>query len=346
MKDSRDEKRKVLNHDDIDLSDAVSGDTENTFVFEYFANLRLHLRSEKRAVKERDEERINLIKFSEEVQVKIYDDNNYHNEYNNGTHSERVVIFDDKDTSYATIKGKINLENHTKINTDFIENKLDIGGQLYYKFKNTTAFWYLLFGCESLKNPAAIIHNCMMLEIKDWQENFDKKLPMCSGRVLSKALPVNHYIKDYMPYGYHYQEEFVPRGDTNLFESNAKSFMDTEGDFVQYWLSEKWSKKTLKRINEIKDAKKYMQEVVKLICECLDNWGIGFIKVQIEDMFKDTESTDDNFDPVEDLVEGLEKEKFFDTSNTSTKSLSGDDSKGFFDDYADDDDLEVFFGDL
>jgi hypothetical protein len=143
---------------------------EEAFVVEFLAYLRLHNRSEKRHVKNKEQCQNTTWKIFDSVEsIKLENTSNFNF---SGSRGEKVKfpIKIKNEIKYTDAKylGKI-IEPCIEKHIDFFVSKR-VNIKKEYDGQNThinlLSLWYLLFGCEVIRNPAALIHQNMVLDLE------------------------------------------------------------------------------------------------------------------------------------------------------------------------------------
>jgi hypothetical protein len=140
--------------------------------------------------------------------------------------------------------------------------------------------WYLLFGCEVIKNPAALIQHNMAFDLVEsskleWGNDMIEIIPMMEKRVTQKAVALNHEYSKYMPHQYLYQIDNNFHGHEDLITKEAnimKSWMELKlGPAVSNYL--------IKQIATDSDA---VQTIWDLVMESFDDWGLQDVSVKAD----------------------------------------------------------------
>ena len=182
--------RKVLASTDFDMS-AI--DPED-FVVEYLAYQRLHNRSEKRCLKNNDKCKDTTWKISDSVEIKLSNANMW------PECRGEIVRFSQHDSiaRYSEIMTLPGLD--TKILESCYMNIKTSAGVLT---SETASLWYLLFGCEAIKNPSAIVHHAMLIDLvragKCAWNPLEEVAPMASSESIQPAMFLNREYAEYMP---------------------------------------------------------------------------------------------------------------------------------------------------
>lgn len=200
-----------------------------------------------------------------------------------------VVLFNEKTKDwkrYSEIFKSIKFEGFeillkARVNIKTVEKEL-ISLNDDEQSKNLMRLWFLLFGCEFIKNPAQIILVNMVLDIMeqniesirlDWATKINELLPMTKHLVLGEAMKLNDLYANYMPYPYRYQEEYTLKTD---FEANL---LKNEAGVFEKWLQEVHNEdrlvKELKKTDVPFDA---LSEIWKKVLDAFDSWQMGSLK--------------------------------------------------------------------
>jgi len=223
--------RKVLSNTDFDMSATAS---EN-FAVEYLAHQRLHNRSEKRCLKnDKDKCKDTTWKVSHDVTIELSNANTH-------TGCRNEIVKFSQHASIASYSQIIDLPqvDPKVLETCYINIKKATGAVT----SETASLWYLLFGCEAIKNPSAMIHHSMIIDLVKagkyvWKriENEDEEkdeicfheaAPMCAPNSIQPAMVLNDRYAKYMPVAYKYQPE------SNFFEGDLRV---RESDLTMKWL--------------------------------------------------------------------------------------------------------------
>jgi hypothetical protein len=269
--------RKVLASTDFDLSTIAPED----FVVEYLAHQRLHNRSEKRCLKNNCTCKNTTWKISDNLEVKLCNKNSWP-----GCRGE-VVRFDGHEwiASYSKVMTLTGLDP-TVLETTYMNIKKSLAtGTLT---NETVSLWYLLFGCEAIKNPAAIVHHAMLIDLVKagnyiWEREVDESgvdnnicfyevAPMCSPNSIQPAMALNHEYAEYMPVAYKYQP------DCNFPEGRLR---ERESELMTKWIEYKLREKYFDTLLAIrKNEPQAIDALWSLILNTLESWGIPSIMFQ------------------------------------------------------------------
>lgn len=175
--------------------------------------------------------------------------------------------------------------------------------------------WYLLFGCEVKRNPAALLHHCMMIDLikkpelelvlwddKNFQEenNVINSIPMFSKQAFQSAVLLNSLYKSFMPYPYEYKYELIhqsgdikqelgetpKRGNESLFDSTyyfsqftgMLKMISQESELVKKWLTFRRKNDLLERFNNAQtqdEIKDSFIEITSMLFKYLKNQILG-----------------------------------------------------------------------
>jgi hypothetical protein len=278
-------KRKTLGSEPcFDLS-AVE---QETFVVEFLAYLRLHNKSEKRHLNNKEVYPESIWKFfdTEEAHVKLRNDSNCYYKCSKDTkdyykyciRNELVLFSNDRWLSYTEILSNLTEKEQKCLLTNRINIKQ---GQSYGDLSpDFLSSWYLLFGCEVIKNPAALIQHNMAFDLVEsskleWGNDMIEIIPMMEKRVTQKAVALNHEYSKYMPHQYLYQIDNNFHGHEDLITKEAnimKSWMELKlGPAVSNYL--------IKQIATDSDA---VQTIWDLVMESFDDWGLQDVSVKAD----------------------------------------------------------------
>ncbi|WP_323739291.1 hypothetical protein [Candidatus Trichorickettsia mobilis] len=255
--------------------------SSNSFAIDFFANLRLHNRLDKRALKYKEKIKE---KFPEQVSKWKYSQSEIIIDHkiiaNTNTLRSEEVKFNDQTLSYPAI-----------FNLGLISSDALLLNQIFHKGTsniptNIVTLHYLLFGTEALRNPSALIHNSMMLDLIShasltWEGAFDQKImPMSmEGAIMASRVVNSHYTK-YMPHNYLYDKSYEmiyykndPEAYHKQNKNNAKILLEKELDFTKLWLVMKLGNNLdeyLQENGDLKDSK--VQEIFQLIQVSCQQW--------------------------------------------------------------------------
>mmetsp|Transcript_19521 Transcript_19521/g.21171 ORF Transcript_19521/g.21171 Transcript_19521/m.21171 type:complete len:541 (+) Transcript_19521:72-1694(+) len=148
---------------------------------------------------------------------------------------------------------------------------------------------YLLFVCETSRNPAAFIHHQMLLDLKignhiTWTIFFDL-MPMSPKDSIQRARSLNQLYQDYLPSAYEYDK----------YESNEvpKLLIQTEATVVKIWLNK------VKGIHRSVFPYPKNKDVVNLIKASIKDW----YGIDLKNNIEEDEYTEDQ------IISFLESEK-------------------------------------
>lgn len=277
--------RKIMNYSFPDLSTH----DENIRSTEFLANLRLHNRIEKRQMKNYNEMK-KYSKYGCVKDIKWYDKEVIKVSFSHNGLREEIVYYKSSDKNCKLSY----LEIYTKLETLLAGDnnlgkfdKLEDDNDVKY---NTSVLEYHIFGCEAIKNPAAFIHNHMVLDlIKDkemtWEDALCKEqLPMVIGGAIMGARKVNSCYKEFMPHPYLYDKDYESLSyHPNYYNDHtkkAKLLLEKEVNITKKWLEWKLgkgiSKYVIKNCCEEND-----KEAIKAIWECIleaaEEWYPGVL---------------------------------------------------------------------
>ena len=235
--------RKVLN--EIDL---IKIETNTDF----FAILRLHNRLEKRELKNREDKKedsfrsVRKIKWGEDIGVsRIYKQTNIL--------KSESVLYSGETLNYAHIYNEMFQDPQQCILYERILFRHIIPGEAdIEEASNIRVFYYHLFGCEAIKNPAAFIHNKMVLDLIEakkltWQKALkERELPMTMDGAIMASRIINSTYNDFMPHKYLYDKDYTTLGyGQKISEVNRKDanlLLKKEINITRKWLERKLGK--------------------------------------------------------------------------------------------------------
>lgn len=250
--------------------------SEDDFVVKFLAYLRLHNRSEKRCLKQKVECADTSWAFFEAKDVILLK--------NSGTcggfRNEQVSLCGDYWIKYIKLINDLTPDEKAFL-LDTRANLMKVPGNTDLITNSYLTLWYLLFGCEVIKNPAALIHHNMALDLLSagkmkWGEDMIDITPMLSSGSIKKAMALNEHYTNFMPHPYLYQEK------------NDFSFKDQlvrrEARITENWLELKLGKIiSAYLINQCKAndsiiASSAAEAIWLLIMESFEGWGLNAVK--------------------------------------------------------------------
>ena len=127
---------------------------------------------------------------------------------------------------------------------------------------NAASLHYLLFGTEVIRNPSALIHNMMMLDLikcgkLTWKKAFeDHDMPMSiQDAIVASRIKNSEYSEKYMPHKYLYEHKTYteyavtwtsPQRWHNLNYPTAEMLLSKEKELTKQWLEMKLGAEYLK----------------------------------------------------------------------------------------------------
>jgi hypothetical protein len=256
----------------LDLSEVRSDD----FVVEFLAHLRLHNRSEKRHIKSKEickHTNWKIVASDTGEAVVELDNHNYGN-----CRNEQVLYKGDKHATYEVIFNDIGLSEFTKT---LLAVRINIKKPPPATVSSDhLSLWYLLFGCEVIKNPAALIHHNMAFDLACAEQNpfllneyqqpkwveILAYCPMLQRGAIQQAMGLNGKYSEFMPHRYLYQSE----------SSYPVTWMvGLEANITKQWLELKLGKGVssylISKCATDDDAAKAIWD---LVTESFDGWGL------------------------------------------------------------------------
>lgn len=216
---------------------------------EFLAKLRLHNRSEKREYK-------NCQNDNSKMKANEYKDD--------GLVKDTKLKLDNKFIGYAKIECQTNYTRSELILYGYdnkpLKYKQIFDNQKTYIFQSIfdfnkpvdNEFSYHLFGCETIKNPAAFIHHKMVLDLiiakkMDWEDALIKKqMPMTMDNAVMASRILNSYYSEHMPHEYLYDVSYheLEYSNNTKYEhsQNVKKLLKKEIDITAKWLELKLGK--------------------------------------------------------------------------------------------------------
>ena len=235
--------RKVLN--EIDLNKIET----NT---DFFAILRFHNRSETRELKNREDKKedsfhsARKIKWGEDIGESCINKFKYYLK-------SEIVSYSGEILNYAHIYNQMFQDPQQCILYERILFKHIIPGEADIEEASTIrVFYYHLFGCEAIKNPAAFIHNKMVLDLIEakkltWQKALkEQELPMTMKGAIMGSRIINSTYNDFMPHKYLYDKDYTKLSyEQETSEENgnyANLLLKKEINITRKWLEWKLGK--------------------------------------------------------------------------------------------------------
>lgn len=258
----------------------LSATPEENFVVEFLSHLRLHNRSEKRhlANKELCKDTGWQIFESENSIIKLRNESEYNPK---GSRNEQVAFENNIWASYAEILLKQTDESIDLLLSNRINLKAEQDGQSLDT--NVFPMWYLLFGCEVIKNPAALIHNNMVLDLVNagrlsWDEAAVEKIPMSEAKIIKQAVKLNSFYTDFTPHKYSYDGKY---GDVEI--SDVATLIEREGAIVKEWLQLKLGQGVSGYlIEQSVTDNNAVKAIWDLVLESFDDWGLPVMFEELE----------------------------------------------------------------
>lgn len=277
---------------------------EKGFVVELFANLRLHNRDERNHLKNKEDctDSTWIIASSDDKKgiVKLKNESQYNKK---GLRSEIVDYGTGRNETYKKIFEGIGFDD-MKI---LLEARLNIHDRVQELDSNKTlSLWYMLFGCEVIKRPAALLHNNMVLDLakasyeKDCKLEVDyREMPMSKRGAIEMARHVNELFCQFTKRDYRYDRKTEEI-------TKAPEMVLAEADLLKKWLRMKIGEERANLLLEnvhIKDFAK--EEIIKVIRESYEEWGLKpeyFIEHLIEEERVREYESDLFANPYDDVV--------------------------------------------
>lgn len=241
---------------------------EVDFVVEFLSYLRLHNTSEMICLRQDVKCADTSWKFFEtkaECDGWVRTNNVNEKYYNRGQRNEQVYL---GRSYWATYIELINdLTNDEK--AFLLKTRVNVMKLKSNSITDTyLTLWYLLFGCEVIKNPAALIHHNMALDLIEAEqlnwEDLAENAPMLGGGAIQKAMALNEHYAKFMPHPYSYQTTYnFPRKDL---------LVGREAEITKKWLK-------LKCVEvEYTEQDIAAEKIWSLIMESFENWGLDAVK--------------------------------------------------------------------
>lgn len=248
----------------LDLSQS-----RNNFPVEFFSTLRLHNRLDKRMVKvERGvKEEIDFKSgwiFSDTAKIEIT-----HGIHHYVYRFEWIHSFGPYPDLYKWLCERNVLDDLA----NNIANVFAVGTE---RISECVALsLYLLFGTEVLRNPSALIHSMMMLDLiksghSTWERAFNKReMPMSMEGAIMASRMKNTKYNEYMPHKYVYDEDIY-------YAAKAKELLEKEQRLIAEWLKTKGGSEYLNEQNDVKDE--YVETIFDMIQQSCEE----FFKIKID----------------------------------------------------------------
>jgi hypothetical protein len=284
----------------IEYKKALEVDVSQFDSVAFFAQLRWHNRIDKRLEKDISNiwcneqkkhtcAKTDTLKYSDNVSVLV---SHGVSKQSKIYRSETIDFESDKNSiaSYPTIYSnvKITLSDYDQLTKPFYKIEIDKLSQ------DASSLHYLLYGTEVVRNPSALIHNMMAMELisngkMTWKEALhNREIPMCIEGALQDSRSLNKEYNRYMPHKYKYE---------NGTDRDKTTLITKEKNLVIKWLKLKFGENYLKACFN-KDGKDLkithavsMFDILETAC---NNWYIGENEVK-KDVSGGT-SSDDNVD--------------------------------------------------
>lgn len=256
--------RKTLDNPYFNLS-AIA---EEDFVVEFLSYLRLHNRSEKRHINNGEKcKNTTWTVFESKEAVELDNQNEY-----SGCRNEQVH-FNSKWDNYSMILSypkpeEVQVLLDAGINIKRVHNPDNLSSK-------SLSLWYLLFGCEVIKNPSALIHHNMAFDLVkarklEWTEDDNDQMiemvPMFKAGMIKEAMKLNSEYSEFMPHKYLYQ-----KNDAYVL----KDLVKREACITKKWLELKLGKAVSGYlINQCVTDNNAAKAIWELILESFDGWGL------------------------------------------------------------------------
>jgi hypothetical protein len=204
-----------------------------------------------------------------------------------GTRNEQVFFKGNKWASYEKIIAAITPEEQEQLLSHRIniKNITDFEAILS---ENALSFWYLFFGCETIKNPSALIHINMifdLINIKEFTWDDLAELPMKPKGSIQRAMQLNKYYCSGMPHHYSYQTQ-------QHYASNTDSLIERELAITEKWLKFKLGKSVgTYLIDKSKSDNGALEAIWGLMIESFEGWGLSSV-LSDDSAYIDNESSD------------------------------------------------------
>lgn len=225
-------------------SETLSTDLSQSqqFPVDFFANLRLHSRLEKRRMKSKNDlsAQTSTWTYSDSPPVQIIHEIK---RYGSLLYKGEEVLFNTRRLTYNEICENIRQKNFeaNELLTVFTNGPNQIS-------EFGACLHYLLFGLEVMRNPSALIHNMMMLELiqnnrLSWEDFLiDKQMPMSMVGAERAARFKNYFFDPFMPHKYTFDRTY-PEYSKNFTSAQhaeaatwASKLLQKESNLTKKWL--------------------------------------------------------------------------------------------------------------
>lgn len=241
---------------------------DRDFAVEFLSYIRLHNLDEKRHLYNKEKCKDTKWKITKNFEpVELTNSS----EFNNKGLRHELVDFDGYNLTYQKAFEK-QRPNDLKI---LLESRLKIqerAGEL--ESKNILSLWYLLFGCEVMKNPAALIHNNMVLDLASSNGGvvqFDK-MPMSQAGVIIQASKLNSLYSPFMPRKYLYDKEYE---DYEGVEGLIRAESDIMKDWLLLKLEEDQVYALIAELTDTEERAGAIKQITDLIFNEAEKWGLS-----------------------------------------------------------------------
>jgi len=260
--------RKTLSSDAKDkISLNLTTTAHDNWTTEFLSHLRLHNRSEKRHLDNGEKCKDTTVKMFSLPEVKLTNASSFNQK---GCRKEVVEFANESHiASYSKIFAGLTTEeiDFTLIITHRLKMPLVKGASVN---SDTMSLWYLLFGCEVIKNPAALIHHNMALDLVEAGKlqlgDLPNYVPMMAGKVIQKAMALNQKYNSYMPHKYLYQRKNDYAGENALVTLEAK--------LTKLWLEYKLSHGVASKLLKDSTNPDVIEAIWLLVFDEFDHWGL------------------------------------------------------------------------
>jgi len=251
--------------------------SKDKYLVEFLACLRLRNKSNKRQIinfETKEETTIsntlNICDMNIDIETTFY--------YNSKKIAENIKIKNERLT-YTQYSNELSKKENKNLFEILKEHRINIANDTIL-FKNAdqknffVSFWYNIFGLETIRNPAHLIHINMFLDIAEkieWPRNgyprqtIYKYLPMASEYAVMKSRWLNSYFNKFMPHQHSYDlcNDIRDRFYTDK-ESESIILIEREAFLVKKWLE--WKIQNTEGLT--------VPTIHSLIKESFSEWGL------------------------------------------------------------------------
>lgn len=240
-------------------------ESENrNFAIEFYSNLRLLNKLEKMRIKYGDLGEIcSKWKYSENASVEVLC---HIKKFEETIYKSVKVLFDRETLAYAKIYDKIYRESSGRFHLR------SFTGDLSQLSPCEASLHFLLFGAEVMRNPSALIHNMMLLDLikngeLSWEEVFkDGIIPMDMEHSERASRIINDEYNKFMPHEYSFDIPFDKYSEgfsyknTEDFCKAASTILEKGSKLIDKWLR-------MKLGDEFHESPRSFYDILKTACQ-------------------------------------------------------------------------------